>query len=74
MSDSKLVVGVLSATDVVKFRNAIRKSWGGAEARRHGVNVLFLVAGPWTAISEEFDHCRDLFWINMKDSYREALT
>ena len=55
-------------------RDVIRETWGGAEAQHLGANVLFLVAGPWQTVSAEFDQCGDLFWIDMKESYREALT
>ncbi len=63
-----VVFGVCANAAKPVRRQAIRKSWG------RNVPVVFLVAGEWDNISQEFSRFGDLLWVDMPEDYRNALT
>lgn len=75
--DSPLAVGVLSNAVNRQNRDVIRMTWGRAAVAQNSnktpsattANVLFLVAGPWSQIKDEFYSCGDLFWVDMTEGY-----
>lgn len=60
-----ILIGVLSAAggEGPERRQSIRETW----AQNHA--VLFLVAGPWEDIEEEYKTYHDLVWINEEEVY-----
>ena len=78
-----LVIPVLSHANNKQNRDVIRMTWGGRNAAASGTigggvgggaNVLFLVAGPWANVKDEFNGCGDLFWLDMEENYEKTLT
>jgi len=61
-----IVVGVLSGAGGKGpiHRDSIRSTWA-----RDRKGVYFIVAGPWEAIEEEYQHYRDLIWIDEEEVY-----
>merc|ERR1740124_388780 len=55
-----VIIGILSGAggDGPSRRNSIRETWA-----HNRESVFFLVAGPWSAISEEYETQKDLVWI-----------
>ncbi len=73
VSSEPIIIGVLSAASGSgpKRRESIRATWA------NGHTVLFLVAGPWEDIQDEYDMHRDIIWINEEEVYdgeRSVLT
>jgi len=69
-----IIIGVLSAAggNGPSRRQSIRKTWANGR-----VGVFFIVAGPWTEISNEYKKYKDLVWIDEKEGYdgeRSVLT
>ena len=64
-SSEKILIGVLSTAsgDGPGRRQSIRETWG----QKH--SVFFLVAGPWSDISKEYDDNKDLIWIDEEEVY-----
>jgi len=65
-ANSRFVVGVLSSgsRDGPSRRNSIRSTWADGKA-----NVLFIVAGPWSDIKDEYEKYGDMLWIDMRETY-----
>jgi hypothetical protein len=63
---SPIVIGVLSSASGTgpSRRKSIRSTWA---YRRQ--DVLFIVAGPWEDIVDEYQRYRDLLWIDMEEIY-----
>ena len=62
-----VIVGVLSAAggSGPQRRSYIRSTWA------YGVEgVFFLVGGPWKDIEREFNHYKDLIWIDEDEVYK----
>merc|ERR1740124_1202648 len=69
-----VIIGILSSAggDGPSRRNSIRETWA-----HNRESVFFLVAGPWSAISEEYETQKDLVWIDEEEVYdgeRSVLT
>jgi len=63
---SNIIVGVLSSASNTgpTRRKSIRSTWA---YRR--TNVIFLVAGPWKDIQEEYHKNQDLLWMDIDELY-----
>jgi hypothetical protein len=63
---SSIIVGVLSSASNAgpSRRKSIRSTW--AYGRK---NVVFIVAGPWDEIVEEYQRYQDLLWLDMDEIY-----
>jgi hypothetical protein len=61
-----IVVGVLSGAGGKGpiHRDSIRSTWA-----RGYKGVYFIVAGPWEDIEKEYNHYRDLIWIDEEEVY-----
>lgn len=64
-SSEQILVGVLSSAggEGSERRQSIRETW----AKNH--LVLFLVAGPWEDIEDEYNEYNDLIWIKEEEVY-----
>ena len=72
-----VLIGVLSSASGSgpSRRQTIRETW--ASSPTPGSAVVFLVAGPWTAIADEYATYSDLVWIDEDEVYdgeRSVLT
>ncbi len=73
VSSEPIIIGVLSSASGSgpKRRKSIRETWA------NGHTVLFLVAGPWEDIQDEYNTYRDIIWLNEEEVYdgeRSVLT
>jgi len=65
-SEQTMVIGVLSGAsgEGPNRRRNIRSTWASGRS-----NVLFVVAGPWSQIEEEYEKHGDLLWLDMDEIY-----
>jgi hypothetical protein len=63
-----LFFGVCANPKKRRQRQAIRESWA------QDAVVLFMVAGDWDEVAEEFQQQGDLLWIDGPEHYRNGLT
>jgi len=66
LHSAEIIIGVLSGAsgDGPARRKSIRSTWGYRKEY-----ILFIVAGPWDDIAEEYQHNGDLFWIDKEEIY-----
>ena len=64
-----IIIGVLSAASSSgpKRRNYIRSTWA---SHTYTNSTFFLVAGPWSAIQDEFEFYKDMIWIDEEEIYQ----
>lgn len=62
-----VITGVLSANSGSKYRSkrdSIRNTWAHQRS-----DIVFLVAGPWDDIRDEFQQHLDIFWVDREEAY-----
>jgi len=70
-SEQRLAIGVLSGAsgEGPSRRKSIRSTWASGRS-----NVLFVVAGPWSQIEEEYETHGDLLWLDMNEIYTTEIS
>ena len=70
-AEEPVLYGILSNSGGTgpEFRDAIRSTWA-----KDKNGIFFLVAGPWSQISEEYNYYKDMIWIDEKETYDTVLT